>query len=712
MTKQTYGNNDYISFAYDSLDRLAEKSYNDKNNNCVAKKQYLYGNDGNISVTVDFASNSYTRYNYDLSGRTASIREYSGTDVSSNIPISYTEYKYADKTNYLTNVKHFSPIGTQNIAYNYGNVTIGQMPDQVYSVSWNGVEKVTNKFDSLSRLSKRTVNGLATNYTYKDLEGNQTTTLVESINTGGISYVYDYDEVNNIKSVTVGNKKTTYEYDEFNQLTRVNDPFENVTHVYTYNNGNIVYDLVYEYSVGVLPSYPLSATQYLYENATWSDILTGVKKSHFDNGVEIIDDRYSISSDTIGNITNLNGSEYSWLGRQLQSVSNSDNSKTTYSYNADGQRIAKAVNSANGDEYNYRYYYNGNILAGYKLVITKSDGSSTTHNVAFMYDENGEAFGIDINGKEYFYVKNAQNDVIAIVNSNNETVVSYQYDSWGKLLSCEDTSENDIVSFINPYTYRGYYYDSDTEMYFLKSRYYNPDLHRFISADSVVAGVGGEILGYNMFAYCLNNPVNMSDDNGNWPKWATKVLIGVGAIVLGALVAAATVATGGAAAAFVGAMATGLKAAVISGTIGAITGAGMQAIKHRRSNGSWRGSKKKIINGTINGFANGFMTGGIMSGASQVLSSGFKIVANAGVKTGRNGGLSIGDNFRFLSPNHPNGYEAGGTILKFGSKYSNLRFDVGSKSLFHMNVQFSKNANYHVPIGILGSGLSGGLEDD
>ncbi len=536
MTKQTYGNNDYISFAYDSLDRLSEKSYNDRNNNIVAKKQYLYGNDGNISVTVDFASNSYTRYNYDLSGRTASIREYSGTDVSSNIPISYTEYKYADKTNYLTNVKHFSPIGTQNIAYKYGNVNNGEMPDQVYSVSWNGVEKVTNKFDSLSRLSKRTVNGLATNYTYKDLEGNQTTTLVESINTGGISYVYDYDEVNNIKSVTVGNKKTTYEYDELNQLTRVNDPFENVTHVYTYNNGNIVYDLVYEYSVGVLPSYPLSTTQYLYENATWSDILTGIKKSHFDNGVEIIDDRYSISSDTIGNITNLNGSEYSWLGRQLQSVSNSDNSKTTYSYNADGQRIAKAVNSANGDEYNYRYYYNGDILAGYRLVITNADGSSTTHNVAFMYDENGEAFGFNYNGNDYYYVRNAQNDVVRIVDSANKTVVSYQYDSWGKLLSCEDTSENDIVSFINPYTYRGYYYDSDTGFYYVFSRYYDSELFRFINADGELSQIGGDILGYNLFTYCFNNPVNMNDPSGEWPKWlsgALKVVSGAAQMVAG-----------------------------------------------------------------------------------------------------------------------------------------------------------------------------------
>ena len=103
-----------------------------------------------------------------------------------------------------------------------------------------------------------------------------------------------------------------------------------------------------------------------------------------------------------------------------------------------------------------------------------------------MYDENGEAFGFNYNGNDYYYVRNAQNDVVRIVDSANETVVSYQYDSWGKLLSCEDTSENDIVSFINPYTYRGYFYEIETNTYFLKSRYYNPELCRFISADGIV----------------------------------------------------------------------------------------------------------------------------------------------------------------------------------------------------------------------------------
>ena len=147
-----------------------------------------------------------------------------------------------------------------------------------------------------------------------------------------------------------------------------------------------------------------------------------------------------------------------------------------------------------------------------------------------MYDENGEAFGIDINGKEYFYVKNAQNDVIAIVNSNNETVVSYQHDSWGKLLSCEDTSENDIVSFINPYTYRGYYYDSDTEMYFLKSRYYNPELHRFINADDsdILFCTPDDITDKHLFSYCDNNPICRIDTDGEfWGVIATMVFGGI-----------------------------------------------------------------------------------------------------------------------------------------------------------------------------------------
>ena len=503
---------------------------------------------------MDFSAGTRTQFTYDLADRLVSQKEYTGTGQNGGTLRSSTDFTYADKTNYLTGVKHFSPIGTQNIAYNYGNVIIGQMPDQVYSVSWNGVEKVTNKFDSLSRLSKRTVNGLATNYTYKDLEGNKTTTLVKSIETSGITHTYEYDSLGNITSIYDGSKTTTYKYDALNQLVRADNPYECKTHIYTYENGNITEDKVYQYTVGTSePSDLIYTVKYSYNNKNWADVLTGVERIFPQDSVNAIsleqeetpeivtrllgenaqrydmksrlslsnnisalsnskNEYYAVTSDEIGNITEYNDSIYTWIGRQLQSVSNEDYT-STFSYNSDGQRIGKNITLDGGEVYDYDYYYNGDILAGYKLVITKSDGSSTTHNVAFMYDENGEAFGFNYNGNDYYYVRNAQNDVIFISNSDNTGVVMYQYDAWGNMTACYDTSDDGMLSIVNPYTYRGYFYEIETNSYFLKSRYYNPELCRFISADSVLDN--RTVSQTNIFSYCANNPVNFIDTNGH-----------------------------------------------------------------------------------------------------------------------------------------------------------------------------------------------------
>ena len=469
---------------------MAEKSYNDRNNNCVAKKQYLYGNDGNISVTVDFASNSYTRYNYDLSGRTASVREYSGTDVSSNIPISYTEYKYADKTSYLTGVKHFSPLGTQNIGYTYGNINNGEMPDQVYSVSWNGVEKVTNKFDSLSRLSKRTVNGLATNYTYKDLEGNQTTTLVKSIETVGITHTYEYDSLGNITSIYDGTNTTSYKYDNLNQLVRENNQKLGVTITYAYQNSNITERKEYAYTTGDLGEV-LDTKTWTYGNNIWSDLLTSF------NG-------QTITYDEIGNPLTIGSQTLSWNGRQLRQIADGNNTYS-YAYNVDGQRVSKTVNGITTE-----YFYNGSILAGQKT------GENT---LVLMYDNDGTAFGFTYNGTEYYYLKNAQNDVVALVDSNRQIVAKYAYDAWGHIVSVTDAEGNDIsaqkdhIGNVNPIRYRSYYYDNETGLYYLKTRYYSPDMCRFLNADGSI-GANQDIHAYNLFAYCSNNPVNFYDPSG------------------------------------------------------------------------------------------------------------------------------------------------------------------------------------------------------
>ena len=469
---------------------MAEKSYNDRNNNCVAKKQYLYGNDGNISVTVDFASNSYTRYNYDLSGRTASVREYSGTDVSSNIPISYTEYKYADKTSYLTGVKHFSPLGTQNIGYTYGNINNGEMPDQVYSVSWNGVEKVTNKFDSLSRLSKRNVNGLATNYTYKDIEGNQTTTLVNSVETAAGTFTYTYDEVGNIQTVSDGTNTTSYKYDNLNQLVRENNQKLGVTITYAYQNSNITERKEYAYTTGDLGEV-LDTKTWTYGNNIWSDLLTSF------NG-------QTITYDEIGNPLTIGSQTLSWNGRQLRQIADGNNTYS-YAYNVDGQRVSKTVNGITTE-----YFYNGSILAGQKT------GENT---LVLMYDNDGTAFGFTYNGTEYYYLKNAQNDVVALVDSNRQIVAKYAYDAWGHIVSVTDAEGNDIsaqkdhIGNVNPIRYRSYYYDNETGLYYLKTRYYSPDMCRFLNADGSI-GANQDIHAYNLFAYCSNNPVNFYDPSG------------------------------------------------------------------------------------------------------------------------------------------------------------------------------------------------------
>ena len=439
---------------------------------------------------MDYSVGTRTQFTYDLADRLVSQKEYAGTGQNGDTLRSSTDFTYADKTNYLTNVKHFSPIGTQNIAYKYGNVNNGEMPDQVYSVSWNGVEKVTNKFDSLSRLSKRTVNGLATNYTYKDIEGNQTTTLVNSVETAAGTFTYTYDEVGNIQTVSDGTNTTSYKYDNLNQLVRENNQKLGVTITYAYQNGNITERKEYAYTTGDLGEV-LDAKTWTYSNNIWSDLLTSF------NG-------QTITYDEIGNPLTIGNKTLAWNGRQLQQITDGENIYT-YSYNADGQRVSKTVNGTETE-----FFYNGSILAGQKT------GNNT---LVFMYDNNGDIFGVVYNGAEYYYIKNAQNDVVAIVDSNKNVIAEYQYDAWGCIVSVTDVEGNDIsaqkdhIGNVNPIRYRSYYFDSETYFYYLNTRYYSPEMCRFLNADGSI-GANQDIHAYNLFAYCSNNPVNFYDPSG------------------------------------------------------------------------------------------------------------------------------------------------------------------------------------------------------
>lgn len=580
MSKQTYGNGDYIDFTYDSLDRITEKKYNGSS---TRRATYAYGADGSLARSTDFSTGTTTKYVYDLADRLVGVREYTGTSISARALRASTDYIYADKTNYLIGMRHFSPLGTQTVDYTYGDITKGQMPDQVYSVKWNGEEKLSYTYDPLGRLSTRTLHvtgnvesipQLTTQYSYVNVGEDLTTTMVQSVSTMGVTHNYTYDAVGNIQSIQLGSDVTSYEYDALNQLVRVNDPIQNRTVTYEYENGNITFEHTYDYTTGELPDTPEQSTQYHYNDPVWRDVLTGISYLRYtSDGTANAASAYSadaaantdagsvlaesllgedfhaveptgnslfagtlsasafgaqmasaqasnsavaqststIQSDEIGNITNIDGIEFFWDGRQLQGAGENGTPYIRYEYNIDGQRTKKILQYPGTDTPTVtEYFYNGSTLAGQKT------GNDV---LVFMYDESGDIFGFTYNGDAYYYLKNAQNDVFAVTNADGQAVVLYFYDAWGNVTRSYEADGYEAIAQINPILYRSYYFDAEFGFYYLNTRYYVPAIHRFLNSDSVIAGVGESVSGNNPFTYCFNNPVNYSDENGNWPKW-------------------------------------------------------------------------------------------------------------------------------------------------------------------------------------------------
>jgi RHS repeat-associated protein len=257
------------------------------------------------------------------------------------------------------------------------------------------------------------------------------------------------------------------------------------------------------------------------------------------------------------------------------------------------------------------YYCKKNINRLGDKVILETNGTDTIH---YSYDSSGNLVSMNLNGLEYYYVRNGQGDIIALIDANGNEVVSYTCDSWGNVVSI-DGSLATTVGVKNPYRYRGYRYDEETKLYYLQSRYYNPEWGRFINADDVkILSADDELIGNNLFSYCTNDPVNNSDDSGYWkmPNWA-KVAIGVTAIGISVAV---TAATGGSAAPV---LMASLKIAAAS----AASRAAISVVSNRISTGSWSGSTQAALDGA----ADGFMWGGITSGVAVigVAAKGIKI---------------------------------------------------------------------------------------
>ena len=153
-----------------------------------------------------------------------------------------------------------------------------------------------------------------------------------------------------------------------------------------------------------------------------------------------------------------------------------------------------------------------------KIVREVITAPTETTTLDFFYDESGRpfAFNYSVDGSDfetYYYILNLQGDVVQIIDANGVMQAEYIYSPWGEIIS----AEGDLAE-INPLRYRGYYYDSETGFYYLQSRYYDPENHRFINADTYASTDSSDAIACNMFAYCENVPTILADENGDTPQ--------------------------------------------------------------------------------------------------------------------------------------------------------------------------------------------------
>ena len=501
LQKVTYGNGQTVNYNYDKYGNVKELFYNGK-----LAFSFLSDKTGSVMRHKDFVNNRQYDYDYDTTGRL--VRQVK-TDISKsdaeNKFVSAYEYDY-DLNNNVT--KLASKNGDSSIVHSFTYGKDNLLTEYSSDVS----SKVTYTYDGLNRQTKSSValkTPLDMSYTYYDSNRgeNFTTTKIKEETIGKDTYKYEYDTNGNITDIykKVNNdwqRLYLYEYDEFNQLITFCDYINQKQYRYDYDEaGNILTETVSRIGAhGQL--YDSRVNAYGYDDANWGDKLTSY------NGE-------TITYDEIGNpLSYRDGMEMTWLnGRKLTTLQYGNDS-ISYKYDSNGVRTSKTVN---GVEYTYEY------LGGQLMHETRG-----TKTFDYCYDANGQLYAVSYkansstNAVTYYFAHNWRGDITSIYDGNGNVVAKYEYDVWGNVLTVSNASNQEItdpnhIANLNPFRYRSYYYDSESGLYYLMSRYYDPVTHRFVNADGYFQS-GDNILDTNMNAYCQNNPIMNSDPTGNHPS--------------------------------------------------------------------------------------------------------------------------------------------------------------------------------------------------
>ena len=446
--------------------------------------EYDYNAKGQVARVRDNLLNRTTQSEYDLANRPVRVKT---AEVGQHVYTGQVAYD-----NVYGNLSEFTEkVGEnrQEFGTKFGYDDENRPTSLTYSASGKEIGQSTTTIDKLNRTTFSAVKLGSKTFTseYHFAAGGygtgSVTNLVSSITQPGCNCGYGYDDNGNIASATLNGKWTGYTYDALGQLIQVNDHSDTrsgengTTWKYTYDlGGNILKKERFAYAD---TTNPLETVTYTYGDANWRDKLTAVNGS-------------TIRYDAIGNPLSDGTWTYTWQnGRQLQKMQKAGVT-AEFVYNADGLRVQKTVNGVVT-----KYTLHG------KNVVHMTSGADELH---FFYDAQNRPAVVVYNGTAYAYVKSLQGDIVAILDENGNAVVSYGYDAWGAPLWC--TGElAETLGKVQPFRYRGYVFDEETGLYYLRSRYYNPRWGRFVNAD-------GAIIQKNLFAYCSNGPIVGYDPSG------------------------------------------------------------------------------------------------------------------------------------------------------------------------------------------------------
>ena len=499
LLKSTYANGWEVTYTYDNLDRVTEVKAA-KNGTSYTIGRYIYDKLGRMARFVDgqVPGKSCT-YGYDLTDRLCEAVFDDGT--------AYT-YTY-DANDCLVKEHHTLPGGSRDVIRAYDK-------DSRETSVTCGSAKVEKVFDELGRLStiKRNGGKHTTTYTYETASDGGQTGRVKTVKNGSHSENYAYDTRGNVTKVTENSSQSgkIYAYDAQGQLIREYDPDQKVWLGYKYDaGGNLTEVRSYPEGEGTV------IKKFAYGTA-WKDQLAAMT---------VEGTTRNFTYDANGNLLSDGKYTYSWTKGSLLAKVTGDSLEATYTYDASGIRTSKTVNGVK-TEY---------LTAGGSILAEKKNGKWQQ----YLYDGSGQLMAIRYKGADYYYIRDGLMCITGLVDANGGAVVNYRYDSWGKLM-CITGSMAGTLGKDNPYRYKGYYYDDETGMYYLKSRYYQPGICRFISADTIeVLDCQGDLNDKNLYAYCDNNPVMRVDTGGQ--IWITLGIMAAGGgigMVIGAASSAIT----------------------------------------------------------------------------------------------------------------------------------------------------------------------------